>query len=149
MNSISILGVLLPILFLQIACSNERVNLERPESVPLDAVSAIGPDGGAWAKCHYIETMHAKCNLFFSTGEIWVRGNYLLKVEDALVEIRSADELKVLMNGFSLFDGQVIYLTEGKKLIPDGVIDSPFSTGGGKRTEYSKGEVVQPEVQYD
>ena len=107
--------------------------MERPASVPLDAMSAIGPDGGAWANCHYIKTMHAKCELFLSsTEEIWVRGNYLLKVEDALVEIGSAGELEVLMNGFSLFDGQVIYLTEGMILIPDGVIDSPSSTGGGQ-----------------
>ena len=133
-----------------IACSNEQESFDRPSNIPPKAVPAIGADGGAWANCLYIEPPHVQCEIFFaSTGDVWARGTYLLETGDELSQIRSAEHLDQLMTGFSLFNGHTIQLSDSNRLIPDGIIDSPFANGGGKSTEYSKGTVVRAEKQYE
>lgn len=150
MNNIGMSVALAMCLYLQTSCSNDSRTFERPENVPHSAVAAIGPDGGSWADCKYIKTMKAQCVLFFSSsGNVRARGTYILKENDDFVDIETAAELAQLMMGFWLFDGKTIHLSEGRQLIPDGEIDFPFSIGGGKRTEYSKGVITRPAVQYD
>ena len=52
------------------------------------------------------------------------------------------------MSRFSLYDGHRIHFGPDELLVPDGVIDTPFEGGGGKRATYSMGEIVEEERQY-
>lgn len=149
MSSVKYLALFIVTICTTAACSKKTEKPERPENVPSTTVPAIGADGGAWADCSFIKPPHAYCELYFSaTGEIWARGNYRLTVDDEVSEIESAEHLKQLMLGFRLFNGRTIDLEGTTRLVPDGVIDSPFPQGGGKTVEYSMGRSIGPEKQY-
>jgi len=123
--------------------------MERPASVPVDAVPAIGPDGGSWARCEYAEPPSLYCETYHSSdGAVYSRGNYLLSKDGEFTDVRDKVPIAVLMSEFSLFDGKYLYLESDVRLVPDGVIDSPFRGEGGKKTVYSLGEIVSDEKQY-
>jgi len=130
-------------------CSREIPPPVRPEAVPEGAVAAVGPDGGAWMVCSRDSEKHVYCDTYFaSSGRFWSRGTYILFIDDKPEPAPSEIDLAVLLEDFSLYDGQNIYLGPGKIMRPDGVIDSPFGEATGKRTVYSMGEVIVPETQY-
>lgn len=123
--------------------------VSRPDSVPADAVAAVGPDGGSWARCEYDARPKLYCETYFSRdGAIWTRGRYVLVKDGVLVNDVEATPIGELMSGFTLYDGIYIHLETGSRLVPDGVIDSPFRGGGGKKREYSMGEAISAEIQY-
>jgi len=135
--------------FMYLMFQEKEPLMERPASVPADAVPAIGADGGSWARCEYAEPPSLYCETYHSSdGAVYSRGNYVLSIDGETSDSRDEVPIADLMSGFSLFDGKYLYLESGARLVPDGVIDSPFRGDGGKKTVYSLGEIVSDEKQY-
>jgi hypothetical protein len=117
----------------------------RPAGVPREAVWAGGGDGGAWIACtqRNAESPDYACRVYHDTdGSVWAQGTYVLRrlhwdmqKEQPVYE---PVPLPATLEYVS-FDGEGIFLTEERVLIPHGTIDYPASGGHGKRQDYHEG----------
>jgi hypothetical protein len=95
----------------------------RPASVPVDAVWAGGPDGGAFISCLAVGREPAntfECAVFGDqAGEEVVRGRFVTRptFHVSLAELRRS---------YAAFDGSLILLANGAALAPD-TTDVPFA----------------------
>ena len=98
----------------------------RVAGVPKDAVWVGGQDGGVWIRYYHVvyslDRYH--CEVYFdSTGERWVKGEYVLRRARWNETTRRADYFKAPHYPselhFSAFDGTTIFLQDSLVLIPE------------------------------
>ncbi len=82
----------------------------RPPKVPLTAVWAGGPDGGAWVDCRVDTTRDVNpCTVYNEVqGDVWMKGSFVLR------DVGRAASKEELV--FGAFDGVSILLADGKVL---------------------------------
>ncbi len=95
-------ALVLVLLALSVACKENYEPKERPANLPAEAVWAGGPDGGCYILCKPPENGSNACTVYFVNGQVWMKGNYVLKDNGKAVP---ASELKYVEA-----DGQRIYL---------------------------------------
>ena len=124
------------------ACDGKVEPPPRPTNVPTEAVWAGGADGGDWFACRLETGARYDCSIYSDhDGVLNVRGTF--------VRIRSgAPEPSDQLAFTGAFLGDRIPLEDEASLVPDGVIEFPFSSTHGKRQEYKLGKEVGAEQTY-
>lgn len=93
---------------LLVACTSEVEPPKRGAAIPPEAVWVGGADGGAWILCREDGDQNS-CTIYHdNTGEVWVRGNFVLQGSTRGV---STQELR-----YDFFDGERIGLLDGRVL---------------------------------
>jgi hypothetical protein len=93
------------------------------------------------------------CKVFNDhSGELWASGEFVIresswdaqKGKSTFLPLKEKPDLIE----FSAFDGKNIYLKNSLVLLPDGLIDYPFSKGGGKKQLFVIGNEQGEEKEY-
>ncbi len=133
------IGLLLVGTFL-IACSRSVGPPPRLPGVPAAAVWAGGVDGGNWFDCHQLagSELSFECAIYNDqTGTLYARGRFLPSQ-------RPPADLT-----FTAYDGSGrIAMSDTSWLMAQDTVDFPFGDGHGKRSVFSSGKEVGPEIQY-
>lgn len=134
-------------------CEKETYPPARPIGVPEAASWGGGIDGGNWIHCIEEVSVHAyACSIYWdSDGTLRSRGTYVLRKATW-----DGDQGKAIYSDidgqpeidFDFFDGSLIHLQGEFAMVPNGIIDSPFGDGHGKRQRYELGKPLGPEEEY-
>lgn len=86
--------------------------VERPSSVPVEAVWTGGAEGGSWIRCSLAEAKGTyRCSIYSETGTLLDEGLFALSRESFV-------SLEDLISSLNAYDGKHILLSGGKKLVP-------------------------------
>lgn len=114
-------------------------NPKRPPLVPINSHWIGGIDGGHWITCSKVKGNNYYCHIYLDSGYLYLYGDYCpLKPE----------EIKDNTLTIQGFDGLIIDLKEGGKLLPTGVIRFPHGGGHGKQQLYDCGISIGKEKEY-
>lgn len=134
-------------------CENETHPPARPIGVPEAASWGGGVDGGNWIHCAEGKTPHTyACSVYWdSDGTVRSMGTYVLRrvswdVDQDKVIYSDVDGQPEI--NFDYFDGILIHLKGDFALVPNGIIESPFGDGRGKKQRYELGKPLGPEEEY-
>ncbi len=126
-------------------CGNRTVVRNRPSSLPTEALWSDGSDGGAWIDCRFTTKepyVGYDCAVFHDDGKPWADGPF------ALAEIGRDQKINHhlpvfaggVLSSFNFYDGERIYLSGERVLVPHGEVTYSTGKSHGVRIQYEFGQ---------